>query len=255
MYVCAGRRHCLPTALCSRGFTPTLQRQLQLNGLLGHGNHETGARCILPDVRPFALRLLWPLLTSRSARVVASPFQVSGEISPDKNTILHRTTAGFTPGPLGHGSFAVPCPLAPVTGASYPILVHQPTVAFHASFRRSVALPPLRFPSLAVTCSGEDFHLQDDAHAGRTRRGPPPRGSGPSSSVASARTGGAQNGRSSSSIGPPCSIGGGLKLSPPPPPLEPPYSCPPARAAPAKSPSPSSRRPRIIRVRAMTSVV
>jgi hypothetical protein len=175
MDVCAGRRRCLPTALCSRGFTPALQRQHQSNGLLGHGNHETGARCILPDVRPFALRLPWPLLTSRSARVIASPFQVSGEISPDKNIILHRTTAGFTPGPLGHGSFAVSRPLAPVTGASYPIPVHQPTVAFHASFRRSVALPPLRFPSLAVTCSGEDFHLQDDAHAGRTRNGRAPR--------------------------------------------------------------------------------
>jgi len=67
-------------------------------------------------------------------------------------------------------------PLASVANASYPILVHQPTASFHASFRRSVALPPLRFPSLAVTCSGEDLHLQDDAHAGRTEKGPPPGG-------------------------------------------------------------------------------
>src|SRR5690606_19837379 len=40
-------------------------------------------------------RLLRPLLTSRSAS--ASPFQAQGEISPGKNAVLHRTTAGFTP--------------------------------------------------------------------------------------------------------------------------------------------------------------
>ncbi len=45
----------------------------------------------------------------------------------------------------------------------------QSAVSCHTPSRRSVALPPLRFPSLAVTCSGEDSHLQDDAHAGRTR--------------------------------------------------------------------------------------
>ena len=121
-------------------------------------------------VRPFAVsrRLLRPLLTSRSAPDPASPFQAQGEISPGKNTDLPRTTAGSTPPPLGHGSFAVTCPLAPVGSASYPVLVHRSAGSFHASFRRSVALPPLRFPSFAVTCSGEDFHLQVCAHAGRT---------------------------------------------------------------------------------------
>ena len=38
----------------------------------------------------------------------------------------------------------------------------------HASFRRSVALTPLRFAPLAVASSGEDFHLQVGAHAGHT---------------------------------------------------------------------------------------
>ncbi len=85
---------------------------------------------------------------------------------------LLRTTAGFTSGPIGHGSFATSGSLASVTDASYPVLVHLPTDAFHASFRRSVALPPLRFPFFAVTCSEEDFHLQDDAHAGRTKKPP-----------------------------------------------------------------------------------
>jgi len=40
--------------------------------------------------------------------------------------------------------------LASVGSASYPVLVHRPAGSFHASFGRSVALPPLRFPSLAV---------------------------------------------------------------------------------------------------------
>ncbi len=56
--------------------------------------------------------LLWPRLTSRSVDVTTWPFQAQSEISPDKNTVLHRTTAGFTPGPIGHGSFAVRSPLA-----------------------------------------------------------------------------------------------------------------------------------------------
>ena len=47
-----------------------------------------------------------------SLRITASPFQASGEISPDKNTGLPRTTAGFTPPTFGHESFAVTGPLA-----------------------------------------------------------------------------------------------------------------------------------------------
>ena len=124
--------------------------------------------CDRSALRQLAGCLLWPRLTSRSVDVTTWPFQARSEISPDKNTVLHRTTAGFTPLPFGHESFAVTWPLAPVRGASYPVLVHQPTASFHASFRRSVTLPPLRFPSLAVTCSGEDSHLQDSAHDGRT---------------------------------------------------------------------------------------
>ena len=42
----------------------------------------------------------------------------------------------------------------------------------HASFPRSVTLTQLRFACLAVVSSAEDFHLQDRAHAGRTKRTP-----------------------------------------------------------------------------------
>ena len=40
----------------------------------------------------------------------------------------------------------------------------------HASFPRSVTLTQLRFTSLAVVSSREDLHLQDRAHAGRTKK-------------------------------------------------------------------------------------
>ena len=63
-----------------------------------------------------------------SLRVSTSPFQALGEISPGKNTLLHRTTAGFTPPCLGHKSFAASSPLALLGSASYPILVHRLTV-------------------------------------------------------------------------------------------------------------------------------
>ena len=46
-------------------------------------------------VRPFASRLLRPLLTSRSGSS-PSPFQAQGEISPGKSAILPRTAARFT---------------------------------------------------------------------------------------------------------------------------------------------------------------
>jgi hypothetical protein len=63
-----------------------------------------------------------------SLRVATSPFQALGEISPGKNTRLHRTTAGYTPPRLGHKSFAAFGPLALLGSASYPVLVHRLTV-------------------------------------------------------------------------------------------------------------------------------
>jgi hypothetical protein len=63
-----------------------------------------------------------------SRRVPTSPFQAQSEISSGKNTLLHRTTAAFTPLRLGHKSFAASCPLALLGSAFYPVLVHRPTV-------------------------------------------------------------------------------------------------------------------------------
>ena len=55
---------------------------------------------------------------------------------PEQEADRPHTAAGFTPVPLGRGSFVVVRPLA------------------------SVALTPLRSPCLVVTYSGEDFRLQ-----------------------------------------------------------------------------------------------
>jgi hypothetical protein len=45
---------------------------------------------------PARFELVWPLLTSRSALVGASPFQAQGEISPGKDGGVPRTVAGST---------------------------------------------------------------------------------------------------------------------------------------------------------------
>src|ERR1700756_4775975 len=112
---------------------------------------------------------LRPLLTSRSGST-PSPFQAQGEISPGKNALLHCTAAGSTPLPLDHESFAVSGPLALVGNAFYPVLVHRPAASLHASSPHSVTLMQLRFTSLVVINSRWDFHPQEGAHAGRTRK-------------------------------------------------------------------------------------
>ena len=103
-----------------------------------------------------------------SRRLPASPFQVRGEISPDKSTGLHHTTAGSTTSTLDHESFAVICPLALIDIASYPISVRRPVIAFPASFSLDLAVETLRFPWFSVTRSPEDLHLQVSARDGRT---------------------------------------------------------------------------------------
>ena len=132
---------------------------------------QTTCRRTLLLVRPFALRLLWPLLTSCSG-FHRRPFRHKAR-SPQVRT------RSFTAQPpdlrrliLDHNSFAVSCLLALIGTASYPVLVHRLTVSLLASFPRSVTLTQLRFTSLAVVSSREDFHLQDRAHAGRTSKGP-----------------------------------------------------------------------------------
>jgi hypothetical protein len=99
-----------------------------------------------------------------------SPFQAQGEISPGKTIGLHCTTAGSTSPRFGHESFAVHCPLALLGSASYPVPVRRPAASLPASFTPASRSDALRFASFAVTSSRQDFHLQVDAHAGRTTK-------------------------------------------------------------------------------------
>ncbi len=69
-----------------------------------------------------------------------------------------------------HVSFAISCPLIQPGTASHPVLVHWFTDSRHASSPRSVALTQLRFASFAAVDSREELHLQDRAHAGRTKK-------------------------------------------------------------------------------------
>jgi hypothetical protein len=105
---------------------------------------------------------------------VPSPFQAQGEISPGKNAILPRTLRRIYTMPAlttraSRFLARSPCCTAP----HMRFLSIGSRVTFHASFPRSVALTQLHFASLAVVGSREDLHLQDRAHAGRTR-GPAP---------------------------------------------------------------------------------
>ncbi len=108
-----------------------------------------------------------------SLRMTPSPFQASGEISPGKNALLYCTTAEFTPLRLDHESFVVYGPLALLGNAFYSVLVHRLAASIHAASPHSVTLMQLRFTSFAVINLRQDFHLQECAHAGRTKKRQP----------------------------------------------------------------------------------
>src|SRR5580704_17027334 len=135
--VSAGRRRRFATSVYLRGFTPILERKLQLPGLLALGVSEIHSRFALLSVRPFAPSEAsegrgLPCSAPRSAttasadfslRFAASPFQARGEISPGKSPDLHGTVAGFTSVAFGRESFADFGPLALAPAASYPVSV------------------------------------------------------------------------------------------------------------------------------------
>lgn len=61
-------------------------------------------------------------------------------------------------------------PLALLGNAFYPVLVHRLAVSLHASSPHSVTLMQLRFASFAVINLRWDFHPQECARAGRTKK-------------------------------------------------------------------------------------
>ena len=115
-------------------------------------------------------QLLRPLLTSRSVSL-RRPFRHEAR-SPQVRT--HSFSA--QPPDLRHKALATrasqfcacsPCSVTP----HIRFLFIGSRFTLHASSPRSVTLPQLRFASFAVASSREDLHLQECAHAGRTKHG------------------------------------------------------------------------------------
>ena len=134
---------------------------------------ETHARFALLAVRPFTPSKA--LLAPRFVRIgnARRPFRRRAR-SPQVRTLSFSARApGLRRLSLGHRSFAVHCPLAPLADASYPVSVRRPAVSLPASFPRSVALSQLRFASFRMTSLRPDLHRQDSAHAGRTTQSAP----------------------------------------------------------------------------------
>ncbi len=116
-----------------------------------------------------SVRLLWPLLTSRSG-LVPLPFQALCEISRVR-------THSFIVQPPNLRCLALitrasrrrarsPCLTAPCIR----FLSIGSRFMLHASSPHSVTLMQLRFTSFAVINSWRDLHPQECAHAGRTRK-------------------------------------------------------------------------------------
>src|SRR4051794_27333462 len=92
------------------------------------------------------------------------------QISWGKPSVLPRTSVGFTV-PAFDGYGLRDCvPARPAGAASYPVPVRRIAISLRASFRRSLAVPPLRFTRASPPsgCTG-DFHPQDAGHAQHTR--------------------------------------------------------------------------------------
>ena len=174
-------------AVRTRGFTPArhrqVQRELEWRSRCGHETSELLALSFNPlsgTVRAFSRRsgLLRPLLTSapRSGRLAAPSVQPVSrrdtvQISWGKPRSLPRTPAGFTVQALDGYGLRDFLPARPTRAASYPVAVRQVAISFHASFRRSLAVPPLRFTRASPPsgCTG-DFHPQTAGHAQHTGR-------------------------------------------------------------------------------------
>jgi hypothetical protein len=167
----------------ARGFTPAgnrqVQRELGWRSLCGHETPELLALSFNPSsgtVRAFSRRsgLLRPLLTSapRSGSLAApSVPKDTAQISWGKPRSLPRTPAGFTVLALDGYGLRDFLPARPTNAASYPVSVRRVAISLHASFRRSLAVPPLRFTRASPPsgCTG-DFHPQAAGHAQHTGR-------------------------------------------------------------------------------------
>jgi len=91
------------------------------------------------------------------------------QISWGKPRSFPRSPAGFTAMALDGYGLCDFLPARPTISASYPVAVRRVAISLHASFRRSLAVPPLRFTRASPPsgCTG-DFHPQAAGHAQHT---------------------------------------------------------------------------------------
>ena len=107
----------------------------------------------------------------RTDHSILSPVSRTDGRSPEVSSTTFRTQPpNLQPVPLMDMGFAIILPARPTPYASDPVLVHRLARLLHASFRRSLAVTPLRF---AITsppsgCEG-DFHPRVVEHARHTK--------------------------------------------------------------------------------------
>jgi hypothetical protein len=91
------------------------------------------------------------------------------QISRSKSNSLHRTPAGFTVVAIDGDGLRECLPARPTIAASYPISVRRVATLLHASFRRFLGVPTLRFTSASPPSgyTGE-FHPQAVGHVRHT---------------------------------------------------------------------------------------
>jgi len=145
--VCRRRHFLAPRG--HRGFTLRPQRELQLPGLLRRCVVETHGPCPLSLVWPFvgASRrgLLRPLLTPRSA-LRRRPFRRKARSPRVRASTFSARSPDIRPFALTTGA-SRRIARSPRSGPPrIRFLFVDPRITFHASFRQSVALLPLRFP-------------------------------------------------------------------------------------------------------------
>ena len=151
------------------------------------GQYRLSAAWHLRDARVYS-----PLPTVRAFGWIAPPTMPSADFcaavrSPCDDLSLEsgtqrrppevRSTAfaarppDLPPRPLMSLDFATTCSLVRPGRPRYPVLVHRAAALLHASFRRHLAMTPLRFANPSPPSGWiEDFHLQAVDHARHTRR-------------------------------------------------------------------------------------
>jgi hypothetical protein len=128
--------------------------------------HRSGLRQVAPPTMPSADFCV----AVRSPCDDLSPESGTQRRSPEvRSTAFAARPPDLPPRPLMTVDFAITCSLVRPGRPHYPVLVHRAAALLHASFRRHLAMTPLRFANPSPPSGWiEDFHLQAVDHARHT---------------------------------------------------------------------------------------